>query len=152
MRDNTDLDLELLQFPSGYIPTAQVHIMFKEPTCTVPQWLLNIHPMLTPEKMQHKRNDPLFLYEGVKLCTNCYKYVKTMIEHVNLQKDSVVMMIRPKLSGGKAHSDGARLGSHGLSAGDRTYIKKESLAKVSKPPISVRKGMNTNKNQSFRDS
>jgi hypothetical protein len=31
-----------------------------------------------------KLKDPLFLYEGVKVCDHCYKYLKAMLEFLHL--------------------------------------------------------------------
>ena len=42
---------------------------------------------MTLENYNIKKNDPLFLYESVKICEACYKHVKNIIEFINLEHD-----------------------------------------------------------------
>ena len=42
---------------------------------------------MTYEKYLTKKNDPLFLYESVKICDDCYKHVKNVIEFINQEHD-----------------------------------------------------------------
>ena len=44
---------------------------------------------MTIEKYKLKRNDPLFLYESVKICDQCYNYVKLLLEFINFQQEEL---------------------------------------------------------------
>ena len=45
----------------------------------IPVPIVKIFPNMTLEKYMVKKSDPLFLYENLRICTDCYKQVKLML-------------------------------------------------------------------------
>eukprot|EP00347_Sterkiella_histriomuscorum_P004051 403361932 len=93
-KENTDFPLELISQPHNFeinqkINGLFVNQMLKQDDQSIPTPILKIHPNMTVEKYKLKRNDPLFLYESVKICDQCYNYVKLLLEFINFQKEEL---------------------------------------------------------------
>ena len=49
----------------------------------IPSPISKMFPGMTIEKFNHKKADPLFLYESMKMCSNCYNFIKVLVEKMN---------------------------------------------------------------------
>ena len=49
---------------------------------SVPMPLKQLYPFLTLDGYKQKLQDPVFMYQNVSVCSQCYNFVKTMLEYI----------------------------------------------------------------------
>jgi hypothetical protein len=55
---------------------------------SIPLAIRKLYPTLNEEKLLKRMQDPVFLYESIKICTECYEHFKTILAIIKEVKAS----------------------------------------------------------------